>query len=83
MANFAEVWEKIKNFEGQEFETITGITFTYKIKKYVLIPSRPKYNLSKANFEKAYELWPITGPGKISRIVRGSSYVWAILKRII
>jgi hypothetical protein len=31
------------------------------------------------NVAKAYELAPLSGPGEINKLVRGSSYVYAIL----
>lgn len=33
----------------------------------------------KSDFLKAYRLVPIRGPGKIKDVVRGASYVWAVL----
>jgi hypothetical protein len=37
------------------------------------------YRISKNDFEKVYRMLPINGPGEIGEIVRGPSYVWAIL----
>ncbi len=82
--SFEEVWKRVVASEGQEFKTSTNLPFTYKIRRNSLCPSRTKYNVSKSDFAKAYELVPILGPGKISDIVRGPTYMWAILhdKRI-
>lgn len=79
MSEFDLVWERIVKFQGEEFRTKTGKKFTYSIKAKGLTPSRTDYYLAKINFQKAYRLLPLDGPGKISSIVRGPSYVWAIL----
>ena len=79
-----ELWDGLRRFEGDEFETKTGRRFTYEITGAVLRPSRTDYNLSKAEFEKALALVPFDGPGVINRTVRGPAYMWALLhdKRI-
>lgn len=41
--------------------------------------SRTNQVLSKANFEKAIEQMPLSGPGQISKTVRGSAYVYVLL----
>ena len=76
--HFEKVWELICQCEGQMFHTIKRLPFTYQLNGDVLNPSRTDYNLSKKNFLKAYLLQP-KRPGEINNIVRGSSYVWAIL----
>lgn len=74
-----DVWARLKAFEGREFETKTGMPFTYEIVGGVFHPSRTKYNVSKAEFGKALALVPFDGPGVINRTVRGPAYVWAVL----
>ena len=83
--SFEDVWKKVILNEGQVFETIIGKEFTYKIENNILLTCSTHYPLSKGNFEKAYNMLPLNGPGEISKIVRGSSYVWVILndRRII
>jgi hypothetical protein len=78
-SSFEQVWNRIVAFEGEEFRTITNLPFTYELKGNSLCPSRTKYNISKADFAKAYELVPLTGPGEINNLVRGPAYTWAIL----
>ena len=84
MRNFDNIWENIVINEGNVFKTITGLEFTYRVDSNFIIPNRTEYNISRADIEKAYNLLPLTGPGEINDIVRGPSYVWAILndKRI-
>lgn len=78
-SGFQPVWQRIVSCAGLQFRTITGLAFTYTVKGQVLRPSRTRYNLPRSEFEKAYNLMPLTGPGQINRIVRGPAYVYAIL----
>lgn len=82
---FNEVWRRITTNEGDTFITKTGKEFSYTITGEGLKTTRTDYRLSKADFEKAYKMMPIDGPGVIRDLVRGSAYIWAILndKRII
>jgi hypothetical protein len=77
--SFAEIWSRITAHTGQTFHTKTGLEFTYTIDGKTFHPSRTHYNISITNFRKAYELVPLEGPGKINDLVRGPSYVWAVL----
>jgi len=79
-----ELWHRLKIHEGQEFETIRGERFTYSISGNTFLPSRTKYNISRADFDKALSLAPFEGPGAVNDAVRGPSYIWAVLhdKRI-
>ena len=77
--SFAEIWKRIVGCEGEEFRTVTSLSFTYEINGNSLFPSRTEYNLPKTEFAKAYELVPINNPNIISKLVRGPSYIWAIL----
>lgn len=76
---FKKVWMSICENSGTIFETKTGKEFTYKVEQEYVIPSRTKYKISKKDFEKAYAIMPLDGPGAINNIVRGPSYVWSIL----
>ena len=77
--SFDRVWKLIGSLAGQPFRTKLGLAFTYKIRASTVVPSRTAYHISRADFETAYNLVPLTGPGKINAIVRGPAYVWAIL----
>jgi hypothetical protein len=57
-----------------------GMRFTYSVAGDVLRTDRANQNLSRSNFEKVLPLLPLSGPGEISNYVRGSAYVWTILK---
>ena len=73
-----ELWRRLKELEGQEFETKHGLPFKYTIVGNMFYSSRTDYNLAKSNFEKALELVPFEGPGIIADL-RGTTYVWAVL----
>jgi hypothetical protein len=77
--SFAEIWKRIVACENEEFRTISNLPFTYEINGNTLFTNRTDYNLSKADFVKAYDLVPINNPSVITKLVRGPSYIWAIL----
>ena len=79
MVTIEEVWARIVEHEGEEFHTKTVLPFTYEIRGDVLFPSRTDYQISKSDFEKALECVPFAGPSVVNRLVRGPSYVWAVL----
>jgi hypothetical protein len=78
-ADFFEIWQTITGLQGEEFHTKSGLPFTFTVKSNVLTTSRTIYNISKKEFEKAYSLMPLRGPGEINDKVRGPAYVYAIL----
>ena len=77
--NFDTIWERILCCEGQEFMTVRKKTFTYRIIGGAVVPEHTGYPLAKSEFIKAYSQGKLTGPGQISKLVRGPSYVYAIL----
>ena len=79
MVSIIEVWSRIQQHEGENFETITGLPFTYEVHGNSIITSRTDFELSKSDVEKILERVPVKGPGEISNDVRGSAYLWAIL----
>jgi len=70
-------WSRVWGLAGTEFVTKTGNPFTYSVSGDCLCPSRTDYTLSKGEFVKALERWPVKAPGEISQLVRCSSYIWA------
>lgn len=68
---FPELWEQIKAHEGQVFHTVRGKELRYTVQGNTIIPSRTRYQLSRADFEKAFQQMPLSGPGQISSLVRG------------
>lgn len=76
---FGQIWGAVVALAGKTFRTKTGLPFTYDVRGHVVIPSRTEYQIAKADFEVAYKLVPLPGPGAMNHIVRGPAYVWAIL----
>ncbi len=77
------IWEAIKDHEGEIFYTVRGLPFTYFIENNCVIPSRQKKKvpLCRSNFERAADL----KPQKLSDIpndIMGQSYVFAIVKEL-
>ena len=79
MVSIIEVWSRIQQHEGENFETITGRPFTYEVDGNSIITSRTDFKLSKSDVEKVLGRVPLKGPGEITNDVRGPSYIWAIL----
>lgn len=48
---FPELWEQIKAHEGQVFYTVRGKELRYTVQGNTIIPSRTRYQLSRADFE--------------------------------
>ena len=76
---FVEVWTRVVRYEGHTFRMRNGDSVTYSVEGNAVRPDRTDYRLSRSNFEKAYALMPVSGPGGFQGAVRGPSYVWAIL----
>ncbi len=83
MTNIESVWNRISQNAGATFNTKTSQSFTYSISGAVLTIIRNgkeiNRNISISNFVKALSQVPLSGPGEISNLVQGSSYVYAIL----
>lgn len=76
---FDEVWKRIVAHAGEVFHTKTGLRLTYEVDGNGLWPSRTDYRIARRDFENAYGLVPFDGPGIVNDLVRGPSYVWAVL----
>ena len=76
---FDVLWRNIHHFAGEKFLTVTGLPFTYEAHESYVKPSRANQNISRSDFEKAYDLVPLQSPAQIAKLVRGSAYVFAIL----
>lgn len=73
------VWRKIAALEGETFHTTSGLEFQYRTAENTFFPSRTKYDISKSDFATVLEMAPLEGPGEVNNIVRGPSYIWAVL----
>jgi hypothetical protein len=74
-----EVWHRIQAHQGEQFSTITGLSFTYDVDGDVLVTDRTPSRLYSSEFERALAKVPLDRPRDINKLVRGPSYVWAIL----
>jgi hypothetical protein len=84
MIPFSEVWDRIINNTGKVFYTKKRLKFTYAVQINSLVTNRTKYPLTQKDIMSAFRHVPLEGPGEIAGLVRGQSYIWAILhdKRI-
>jgi hypothetical protein len=80
MCDIAVVWNRMAAHEGEEFETIRGLPFTYTIDGNIFRSSRAEQDIPRSEFEKAIIAGlPVEGPGAINNLVRGPAYIWAVL----
>jgi len=78
---FELVWNNIVKHQGEVFRTTDrNLEFTYEIVGDNFICSRTNWNITKNDFKKAYDLWPVNAVKEIKNIVMGPSYVLAVLK---
>lgn len=78
-----EVWERIKEYEGNVFRQIRGGEFTYKIKGNLIVLSRTNRTISKNTFREALRYVPLENTVPLQNL-QAPSYLFAILmdKRI-
>jgi hypothetical protein len=82
-ADFDAVWARIVACAGQEFRTVTGRTFVYRIvsKGRAINVEHIRQKVYRTNFERVAPLIDrIDGPGSINTITRGAAYIFAILR---
>jgi len=79
MIDFKDTWARIRAHAGEEFQTVRGLPFSYRVEGLTLTTTRTEFPLTRSDFEKAHSRMPLTGPGEITRLVRGPSYIFAIL----
>lgn len=80
-----QVWEMIRQHQGEEFLTAKGLPFTYTMKGGELFVSRRSKSITKSTFEAAWSRVlerpaQITGPKKLN--VFGAPYLWAVFKKL-
>ena len=78
-----QVWERIKEFEGEEFCQIRGGKFTYALKGNLLELSRTNRSVSKNAIKEALKFVPLNNTVPLQNL-QAPSYLFAILmdKRI-
>ncbi|MEI6501087.1 MAG: hypothetical protein WCP21_08675 [Armatimonadota bacterium] len=79
MRDITLVWERIKEHQGEQFETMTGKVFTYEVEDNRFWTDRPvKYPVGVGEFEKALKRVPVDRPSDLNNL-RAYCYIWAIL----
>ena len=69
---FTFVLQRIRALAGEEFQTTTGLPFTYRFDEADrFCTSRTNYPTPVRNLEAAYAPW--------NRSIRAPAYVWAVL----
>lgn len=76
--SFDVVWSRIQAHQGEVFHQVRGGEFSYSMSGQVVRPDRTNRLLPRSQFEKAFERFPVIGPGDL-RNLQGPSYLYAIL----
>lgn len=79
--DFALVWKRICDNQGNKFLTIRKESFEYKIEDECFIPLRPNktpHNITKQHVLEAYKQWPVKGPVSFSDNIMAPSYLWGV-----
>lgn len=76
--DFEAVWDRICACAGQDFRQVRGKVFQYAVVGGAVVPTTTNRHLPKAQFAKAVERFPVSGPGALSDL-QGPSYLYAIL----
>jgi hypothetical protein len=77
---YEEFWKEIRKNEGISVHTKTGIEFTYSIRASSIIVDGTNWPLNPKMLRRAYDMWPVEGPGGFCNEIQRSSYVWGIFK---
>ena len=73
-----DIWEKIKEHEGETFYLTSGVPLVYKVEGNSISHNRTKVKISKASFEKAVKMNP-KSTAELQKVVTGPAYVYAII----
>ncbi|MGO4598507.1 hypothetical protein [Terrabacter sp. 2RAF25] len=81
-ADIEAVWHRIQTHAGENFQTATGLEFTYRVPGNFLRVTRDDQeinrSLSRTNFARALEVMPASRLSEL-KARQGSAYTWAIL----
>ena len=79
---FERVWTSIAKHAGEDFKTVTGLLFRYRLAGDSVWIERDGREVNRAlgknQFTKAWARWPVEGPGELQDL-QGPSFVFAIL----
>jgi hypothetical protein len=79
---FTQIWQSVVAHTGENFSTIKGRLFRYLLAGQTVRIERNgrlvEQALARSEFRKAWERWPVSGPGELQDL-RGPAYIFAIL----
>ena len=78
-ADFAEVWERIRQHRKETFSTVRGLKFSYGILGNWLVIYDTDFRVTKTSFMNAYYQMPVAGPEDFTGDIQGKYYIFAIL----
>lgn len=73
------VWAAITEHAGQTFRTVSGLPFHYTVDGDRLLTDRTHHWIHRSQMKAALDLWPVAGPSALNNVVRGPSYLYALL----
>lgn len=77
---FEEVWNRIVNHAGEQFQTRTGQVFRYEVLEGDRIrPTLADVSVSRSELEHYFSEVVGASTGKIAAIASGPSFIWSIL----
>ena len=81
---FDNIWQRIVEHAGEQFQTNNGSVFRYEIVGDAIRPIDSDQVVNRADLERYFQIGAETDTGKISTLMAGPSFVWGILsdKRI-
>ncbi|GAB3182037.1 hypothetical protein FHX75_13658 [Micromonospora palomenae] len=79
MRDIDAVWATITQHAGQTFLTVSGLPFRYIVDGDRLLTDRTSYWIHRSQLKTALDLWPVAGPAALHNVVRGPSYLFALL----
>jgi hypothetical protein len=78
MVEFEEIWERIRQCEGQTFQKVRGGTFTYRMTNSALIPDTTPRNIPRKDVLEAFGYVPLRNTVEVQHL-QGPSYLFAVL----
>ena len=73
-----EVWHRIEQHAGSDFQTVTGISFSYSTRPRTIKLTNTNRSISRTQVDRALKRWPVAGPGQLGDL-QGPAYLYAIL----
>jgi hypothetical protein len=81
--DFERIWARVGTHAGEEFHTVRGIAFTYRVDgNSVWLNDRSSDHSGQHRSEwlKAVDRMPVDGPSKLGGDIWGATYIYAVLR---